>query len=399
MSFGVKLHRDDFYDSITDNSKDEGSFTGNYLGEKSFVSYKKANNIGFIFISITPYSFIIGEVSKINRVIAIFFIIAMLINLIVSIISINRIYRPLNNLVKKIKENPSVEMSPSMDEYAFLGEAYNDLIIKNKRSHVSRIFNGNYIDSTADILRLSKEKFLTFSIIPDEIVNRYPDMLENLIPFMEFYPSWVGTITSNDCISVIINEDDFNNDQMDNIMEEIISLQSTVSDELDMTISIGIGTIINDLGSINFSHRYAMLAVNYALSIGENQIVLYNEIENNKLSASVNKDSIADKIEEHVKDNFTRQDFLVNEIAEEIGLSLGYIRQIFKSERNMTLNEYIISCRIKKAKDLLIDTDYTAKDISELVGYYDNRYFYTIFKKKVGMTTEEFRQSQREVSK
>jgi len=45
---------------------------------------------------------------------------------------------------------------------------------------------------------------------------------------------------------------------------------------------------------------------------------------------------------------------------------------------------------------LLINTDSTAKDISESVGYYDNRYFYTLFKKKVGMTTEEFRKLRKE---
>ncbi|WP_313755928.1 helix-turn-helix transcriptional regulator [Tissierella sp.] len=72
------------------------------------------------------------------------------------------------------------------------------------------------------------------------------------------------------------------------------------------------------------------------------------------------------------------------------------MRQIFRNEKGVTLNDYIISCRIDKAKELLINTDSTAKDISESVGYYDNRYFYTLFKKKVGMTTEEFRKLRKE---
>jgi len=398
ISFGMQLQRDEVYNEIARNPNDEDSFTGNYLGQKSFIIYKKADNLGFVFISITPYSFLMDEVSKINKVIAGFFTMAMFISLLVSVISIKRIYEPLNKLIKGMKEDPSLEKTYGMDEYAFLGEAYNSLIIKNKRSHVSRIFNGNYIDLTANILGFSKEKFVTFAIIPDDNDYRYAEMLERLISFMDAYPNWVGAITSNECISFIINEDDFDNGKMDGIMEELVEIQDAISDEFNMTVSIGIGTTINSLDSIKFSHRYAMLAVNYALSIGENQVILYSEIENSKVAASVNKDSIADKIEEYIKDNFTRQDFSADEIAEEVELSLGYMRQIFRAEKAVTLNDYIISCRINKAKEMLIETDYTAKDISELVGYYDNRYFYTLFKKKVGMTTEEFRKSEKEAS-
>ena len=399
VNFGMKLNRDHMYDAIANNPKMEDSFTGNYLDEKSFITYKKADNIGFVFISITPYFVLMEEVSRINRVIAGLFIIAMLVSLIVSVISIKRIYAPLDKLIKEMKESPFVDKVPGMDEYSYLGETYSNLIIKNKRSHVSRIFNGNHIDSSASILGFTKERFLTIAIIPDDDSYRYSDLLERIIELMEDYPSWLGAITSNECVSFIINEDDFDDSINDRIMEELINFQTLVSNELDMTISIGIGTVINSLESIKFSHRYAMLAVNYALSIGENQVVFHSEIEDSKVAASVNKDAITSRIEEYVMNNFTRQDFSAEEIAEDLDLSLGYIRQIFRAERGITLNDYIISCRINKAKELLIKTEDTAKDISELVGYYDNRYFYTIFKKKVGMTTEEFRKNPKEASR
>ena len=226
--------------------------------------------------------------------------------------------------------------------------------------------------------------------------NSSLDLLEKVLDIMEINVEWVAAITSSNSISCIINEDDFDDGKMENIMEELVNLQGLIVEDLDITVSIGIGTVVNSLDSIKFSHRYAILAVQYAMSIGENQVILYNEIENSKVAASVNKDSIADKIDEYVLNNFTRQDFSVDEIAEEVNLSLGYIRQIFRSEKGVTLNDYIISCRIDKAKELLINTDNTAKDISEAVGYYDNRYFYTLFKKKVGMTTEEFRKLRKE---
>lgn len=393
--FAKPLPRSDIYRSIANNPNDEDGFTGEYLGEKSFITFKKAENIGFVFISIVPYSLIKAETTQINRVIALFFIIAMFISLLVSIFSAKRIYEPLDKLIKNMRKDPSIDNVVGVDEYTFLGEAYNSLILKNVRSHVSRIFNGNYNDSAEKILGFSKEKFLTLAIIADDS-NSSLDLLEKVLDIMEINVEWVGAITSSNSISCIINEDDFDDGKMENIMEELVNLQGLIVEDLDITVSIGIGTVVNSLDSIKFSHRYAILAVQYAMSIGENQVILYNEIENSKVAASVNKDSIADKIEEYVLNNFTRQDFSVDEIAEEVNLSLGYIRQIFRSEKGVTLNDYIISCRIDKAKELLINTDNTAKDISEAVGYYDNRYFYTLFKKKVGMTTEEFRKLRKE---
>ncbi len=393
--FAKSLPRGDIYRSIANNQNDEDGFTGEYLGEKSFITFKKAENIGFVFISIVPYSLIKAETTQINRIIALFFVIAMFISLLVSIFSAKRIYEPLDKLIKNMRENPSIDNVVGVDEYTFLGETYNSLILKNVRSHVSRIFNGNYSDSAEKILGFSKEKFLTLAIIADDS-NSSLDLLEKVLDIMEINVKWVGAITSSNSISCVINEDDFDDGKMENIMEELVNLQGLIVEDLDITVSIGIGTVVNSLDSIKFSHRYAILAVQYAMSIGENQVILYSEIENSKVAASVNKDSIADKIEEYVLNNFTRQDFSVDEIAEEVNLSLGYIRQIFRSEKGVTLNDYIISCRIDKAKELLINTDNTAKDISEAVGYYDNRYFYTLFKKKVGMTTEEFRKLRKE---
>lgn len=395
-NFTERLEVDDFYKKIANSNLDENNFVGIYNNEKSFVTYKKASTIGFVFISITPYSYLMDEVSTINKVIAIFFVLAMSINLLVSIIAIRLIYQPLNRLIKKMKDNPIISDTMGMDEYAFLEDTYTSLLIKNKRASVFSIFKGNAKDDVLTLLKFTNKKFLVFVVSLDEQTNQFPDMLERLLSMIEIHPHWAGAITSNETLSFIINDNEFDETTMNTIMEDLISIQSTITETLDMSVSIGIGTIINSLSSINISHRYAHLAINYARSIGENQIVLYNEIDNISLAASINKDTIAEKIEQYVLDNYTRQDFSVEEIAEEAELSLGYIRQIFKAEKNITLNEYIISTRIEKAKQLLRDTEDTAKDISEAVGYYDNRYFYTMFKKKVGMTTEEYRQSQRE---
>lgn len=396
--FGKPLPQGEIYNNIANNVEDEDSFVGNYLGEKSFITFKKASNIGFIFISITPYSYISEEVAKVNRVIALFFVISLLISLLVNVFSIKKIYSPLNNLIKDMKDNPSIEKTNGMNEYAFLEEAYDDLVLKNKQSHIARIFNGHHSDNSVEVLGFTKDKFLSFAVMPDDTSLKIPRVLQELIRIVEENTQWLGAIVSSESMGCIINQDDLDDGEMDSIMEQLVNIQEIVLHELDIAISIGVGTVVNSIDSIRYSHRYATIAVQYAQSIGESQVIFYNEIENSKVAASVNKDTIADNMVDYVMANYSRQDFSVDEIAEELDLSLGYIRQIFRSEKDITLNDFIINTRIDKAKQLLLATEDTAKDISEAVGYYDNRYFYTIFKKKVGMTTEEYRKSQKEVA-
>lgn len=395
LNFASQLERNDIFKKIAGNNKEEDSFVANYLDEKSFITYKKASDIGFVFISITPYSFLNEEVSTINKTVAILFIATMLVSLVVSVISIKKIYEPLNNLIKKIRKTTNLNRVNEGDEYAFLETTFDELIAKNRRSHLFEVFKGNISESINDILMFDKEKYLVVTIIPDKEEDRYSDMLDNLLSLVEKNTGWLGTMTSSESISFVINKDDFSEDVLEAVVEEAIEVLMIISQQLDLTVTSGLGIVVNNLESISTSLRYATIAVNYGLTIGESQVFLYNEIEDIRLAASVNKDNIADEAEKYVLENYHRQDFSVEEVADKLDLSLGYVRQIFKSEKKVTLNEYVITCRIDKAKKLLRESDKTAKDISEAVGYYDNRYFYTFFKKRVGMTTEEYRQSHR----
>lgn len=396
LKFSYDMIDRDIYNLIENNPNREDGFIGDYINSKSFITYQRAEDIGFIFISVMPYSYIISEISQINTTMLILFLISMLVNLLVGLYAIKRIYAPLYSLIKDMKKDLPREKEEYMDEYDFLGKTYNDLILENKRASIIRIFEGNYTDASLETLEFTRKKFMSLSIKIDYEEDELYKHLEGILKILDSHTNWHGAITSKDQISCIINDNKFDDLKMDSLMETIVSFQEVVSEELGISVSIGIGSVVNSIESIKFSHRYSNLALNYALSLGGNQVVLYSEIEDTKLAASQNRDSVAGKIEKYILDNYHRQDFSAAEVAKEVDLSLGYARQIFKKEKGITLNDFIIKCRIKKAKELLVDTDDTAKNISEAVGYYDNRYFYTLFKKNVGMTTEEFRNYSRE---
>lgn len=105
------------------------------------------------------------------------------------------------------------------------------------------------------------------------------------------------------------------------------------------------------------------------------------------------KQEIVDNIIEYLETNFSEPNISVEMIADRVELSVNYVRAIFKEATDKSISDYLLELRIKKAKELLLSTEYTAKEISQMVGYPAARYFYVVFKKITGMTADSYRKS------
>lgn len=77
-------------------------------------------------------------------------------------------------------------------------------------------------------------------------------------------------------------------------------------------------------------------------------------------------------------------------VSELIGLTPPYLSALFKERTGQTFTEYLVSVRIRKAKELLRTGSFKIYEVAEQVGYADVRYFGEIFKKKTGLTPKEF---------
>ena len=85
----------------------------------------------------------------------------------------------------------------------------------------------------------------------------------------------------------------------------------------------------------------------------------------------------------------------IQEIAEEIGISTNYFITLFKKETNMTPGAYLENVRIEHAKRLLLETQYTIQQISDMVGIPDPNYFVKVFKKHCQTTPMKYRMNLR----
>nr|WP_237446585.1 helix-turn-helix transcriptional regulator [Shimazuella alba] len=68
-----------------------------------------------------------------------------------------------------------------------------------------------------------------------------------------------------------------------------------------------------------------------------------------------------------------------------------YLCQLFKNEVGISLREYIQQQKIEEAKRLLISTSYSLTDICTYLHFTDQSYFTKVFKKFVGITPKQYR--------
>lgn len=116
-----------------------------------------------------------------------------------------------------------------------------------------------------------------------------------------------------------------------------------------------------------------------------------NEFDKVKLGRSA---AIAEKVKEYVQACLEDEEFSLDIVAEKLYMSPNYLRQIFKQHTGSSFVDYLTARRMEKAAALLQARTLKVQDISEMVGYSNQRYFASCFKKFYGLTPSEYREMQ-----
>ncbi len=81
----------------------------------------------------------------------------------------------------------------------------------------------------------------------------------------------------------------------------------------------------------------------------------------------------------------------LDEIASQMCLSPKYISRLFNRVNDIDFRDYKVQVKIKRAKDLLVNTSLSVHDISNDLGYQNPESFMRIFKQKVKLTPMQYR--------
>lgn len=101
---------------------------------------------------------------------------------------------------------------------------------------------------------------------------------------------------------------------------------------------------------------------------------------------------MVEALDEYIRENCA-DEISNTEIGAIFGYHPFYVSKVLKDKKGMTLRQYIISYRLKRAKRLLELSDKSAQEIAEECGFTDASYFSKSFKSAFGMTPKEYRNS------
>jgi two-component system response regulator YesN len=102
-----------------------------------------------------------------------------------------------------------------------------------------------------------------------------------------------------------------------------------------------------------------------------------------------NKNYFVDRAVMYIKTSYQKE-ISLGSIAKEINVSPYYLSKLFRKYTGKTCTELIAEERIEAAKQLLIQ-NYSSKETCFQVGFNSQNYFVKIFKKYVGVTPGEYR--------
>ena len=109
----------------------------------------------------------------------------------------------------------------------------------------------------------------------------------------------------------------------------------------------------------------------------------------NSITAQKQSLSLADRMKTFIDKNL-KNNLCTADVADHFRISPIYASRIFKATYQQTINQYIMSSTMETSKQWLKNSNYAIKDISDMLGFCNEKYFSTQFKKIYGISPKQY---------
>ncbi len=92
-----------------------------------------------------------------------------------------------------------------------------------------------------------------------------------------------------------------------------------------------------------------------------------------------------------IENNYYQEGLSLTEVAQAVHVTPVYLSMIFKKENGVNFSDFVTEIRLKKAMELLRNSDLKTYEVAEKVGYSNPRYFSACFKRYTGYSPSEFK--------
>ena len=180
----------------------------------------------------------------------------------------------------------------------------------------------------------------------------------------------------------------------EDVEEQAYAFATTLARELERAgsseIRVGIGEIVGKPEEIFQSFKTARHIRHLLVERTDEKAIILGTREmgeptDEKAPAVVNEAKL------YMSLHFSEPGLMLQDVAKAVSMSSSRFSTVFSQQNGQTFTEYLVTLRLKKAKELLRATNERSSQIAREVGYNDAHYFSYIFKKNTGMTPSDYR--------
>lgn len=102
------------------------------------------------------------------------------------------------------------------------------------------------------------------------------------------------------------------------------------------------------------------------------------------------KDDVVAYVKKYISEN-TDKDLSLEALGAVVHLHPAYLSKVFKEVSDMNLSGYVTDMKMKRAAQLLAQSDRKVSDIMNQLGYQKSQHFSKLFKERYGMTPNRYR--------
>lgn len=157
-------------------------------------------------------------------------------------------------------------------------------------------------------------------------------------------------------------------------------------DNTKMYLLVGPYTTNENLNNINAISKITEDDLENIIKL--HSYIIDNHICNTK-SSRINSPFVNHAIK-YIEKNYATE-ISIDDICKELNVNKCYFCSVFKKEIGLTFINYLNNYKIEKSKELLKNPNMSLLDVSLSVGYNNQSYFSTVFKKITSKTPLEFR--------
>lgn len=233
------------------------------------------------------------------------------------------------------------------------------------------ITKGRGIISFNSNTEITVSKGQVFMIFPDQW-HTYKPLLD--VGWNEYYIGFEGSIIDN----LVKNEFIACENQVLDVgfNEELVTLFSRALEVAEL----------EKAGSQQYLSGIVLHIIGLILSVSQNKIFEAGDVVQKIEQAKI-------IMNENVFKNIVPE-----ELAQKLNISYSWFRKVFKDYTGYAPAKYFQELKLRKAKQLLVGTSHSVKEIAYMLDYNSTEHFFSLFKKITGYTPMEYRSYGRETS-